>query len=337
MIQHTFPVTTFKPRVVITNINGRLDVQPWQKQAICLETWGEIGSFRREGDTFVITDCQHDLVLWIPSITEFVFTVTTDIIVNNLQHSATITRAANVILTNVDGDILLRDIHGDVELTNINGIARLTNVGGNLQAMRVPHLDARYVGGNVTLSEINHINLSAAGGNLTVAGADVVICGAVGSDLQAEYVERNLQCNTVSGHCMVRHCAGAIVSIHTIGEDFTCDGAALAGSCVVGGDLYLQSGFSVCSPLFYHVAGNANIVLPADTNLALNMTVGGNADGPTTTYVRNGGFVKLLCGEGSAQLDLAVDGNVILSGAEPCCRTSAFSWDDFGQSLAFVY
>jgi hypothetical protein len=67
------------------------------------------------------------------------------------------------------------------------------------------------------------------------------------------------------------------------------------------------------------------------------MTVGGNANGPTSTYVRNGGFVNLLYGEGSAQFDLTVDGNLTLSGTEPRNSTSEFSWDEFGLRLASVY
>jgi hypothetical protein len=337
MIQHTFPVTTYRPRVVITNINGRLTVQPWARQAIYLETWGEIGTITQEDETFVITDCQHDLVLRVPSITELAFTVITDITITNLQHSATISNAGNVILTNINGDVLLQDIHGDVQLINVHGAASLTHIGGNLHAEHLPQLDTRYIGGNTILADVAQVNLSAVGGNLTVTGADSVICGAVGSDLEVEYIGHDLQCNTVGGHCTVRNCAGATISIHTIGEDLTCADATPVGSCVIGGDLHLQPDFSPCNRLFYHVGGNAHIVLPENANLALSMTVGGNATGPTSTYVRNGGFVNLLCGAGSAQFDLTVDGDVILSGAEPCRSRSEFSWDEFGQSLAFVY
>jgi hypothetical protein len=335
MIQHTFPVNKYRPRVIITNVHGYLNILPWARREIAVS--GEIGMLKQEGETLVVSDCQRDLIVHIPSITtiaESVFTVTTDVIVNHLQQGASINSAGNVVLADVDGDILLQDIHGDVELTNVNGVANLTNVGGSLQAQHVSRLETRYVGGNTMLSDTTQVNLSAVGGNLTVTGADSVICGAVGSDLEVEHVEHKLQCNTVGGHCIVHESAGANVSIHTIGEDFVCDDAVLVGPCVVGGDLHLQSDFAAHSHLFCHVEGDAHVTLPTDANLALSTTVGGNARGPISTYVRNGGFVSLLYGEGSALFDLTVDGDLTLSGAEPCHSNSEFSWDEFGLRLA---
>src|SRR5947209_8055015 len=159
MIQQTFPVTIYRPRVIITNVHGHLNVQPWTRQEIYIEVSGEVGMLKQEGETLVVADCQRDLVLRIPSITELVSTVTTDVIVNNLWQGASITSAGNVILADVDGDILLQDIHGDAELTNVNGVANVTNVGGSLQAMHVPHLDTRYIGGNAILSDTAQVNL----------------------------------------------------------------------------------------------------------------------------------------------------------------------------------
>ena len=34
------------------------------------------------------------------------------------------------------------------------------------------------------------------------------------------------------------------------------------------------------------------------------------------------------------QLDLTVDGDLTVTGAEPCLSSSEFSWDEFGQRLA---
>lgn len=337
MIQRTFPVTMPRSRIVITNVHGYLNIQPWQRQVISIEAAGDVGTLKQEGETLVVTDCPHDLVVRIPSSTEFVSSVTTDVIANNLRQGASITSAGEVVLVDVDGDVLLRDIHGDVELTSLNGSARLTNIGGCLHASHAPVLDAGFVGGNTMLSDTRQVNLSAVGGNLTVSDADIVICGAVGRDLEAEHVAHKLQCNTVGGHCAVRDSVNANVSIHTIGEDCICDDAVLVGACVVGGNLHLQSGFPTHSHLFYHVVGDAYITLLANASLTLNTTVGGNASGPTSTYVRGGGFVNLLYSEGSAQFDLAVDGNLTLSGMEPCHSNCEFSWDEFGQRLASVY
>jgi hypothetical protein len=324
--------------VIITNVDGHLHVQPWQRPEISIEAAGEVGTLKQEEEALIVANCQCDLVLHIPAMTELASpVVVTDVIVNNLLQGASICRAGNVIVEGVDGDIFLQDIHGDVELVSVNGAARVTSIGGRLHARRVPRLEARYVGGNTILADTARVNLSAVGGDLAVIGADSVTCGAVGSDLEAERVEHKLQCNTVGGHCTVRDCARADVRIHTIGEDFICDAAAPGGPCIVGGNLRLQLDCPARSHLFYHVGGNAHITLPANANLALHTTVGGNARGPLATYVRNGGFITLLYGEGSAQFDLTVDGDLVLSGAEPCHSNCEFSWDEFGQYLAAVY
>jgi hypothetical protein len=122
------------------------------------------------------------------------------------------------------------------------------------------------------------------------------------------------------------------VNIHTIGGNFTCDGAALVASHIVGGNLRLRSDFPAGSQTSCHVGGNASIALPDKADLALSATVGGNASSPTITYVRGGGFVNLVYGDGSAHLGLTVSGNLTLSGAEPRSRGTQFSWTRDGQA-----
>ena len=333
MIQRTFPVTTHRPGVVITNVDGNLNVQAWENREIGVEIRGEVGVLNQDGDTLTITDCQGDLFLWIPSITEFIFSVTTDIIAANIRHNATIVKAGNVTLKGVGGNAVVQDIHGNVELVNIHELAELTNVGGNLRVAHIEHLHALRIGGNTVLVDTALVDLSAVGGNLAVTSAATVSCSAVGGDLDVERVESKLQCNTVGGNCKVHNCASAEVNIHTIGGNFTCDGAALVASHIVGGNLRLQSGFPAGSQASCHIGGNAYITLPDDSDLALSATVGGNASGPNTTYVRGGGFINLVYGDGSAHLGLTVGGNLKLSGAEPRDRNAQFSWDDFGREM----
>lgn len=333
MIQRTFPVNAHKPQVVISNIDGNLNIQPWENREIGVEIRGEARVVNQEGDTLTITDCQGDLFLWIPSITKFVFSVATDVFVTNVSRNATIVKAGNLTLNGVGGNAVVQDIHGHVELVNIHELAELTNVGGNLRVAHIEHLYALRIGGNTVLVDTALVDLSAVGGNLAVTSAATVNCRAVGGDLNAERIESKLQCNTVGGNCEVHNCASAEVHIHTIGGNFTCDGAALVASHIVGGNLRLQSDFPAGSQANCHVGGNAYITLPDDVGLALNATVGGNASGPDATYVRGGGFINLAYGDGSAHLGLTVGGNLTLSGAEPCNRHAQFSWDDFGREM----
>jgi DUF4097 and DUF4098 domain-containing protein YvlB len=333
MIQRTFPVTTHRPRVVISNIDGNLNIQAWENREISVEAHGEVGVLNQEGDTLTITDCGGDLVLWIPSITKFAFSVTTDIIATNVRRSATISKAGNVTLNGVSGNAIVQDIHGNVELVNIHELAELTNVGGNLRVAHISHLHTLRVGGNAVLVDTALVDFSAVGGNLSITSAGTVNCSAVGGDLDVERVESKLQCNTVGGNCEVHNCASAEVNIHTIGGNFICDGAALVAFHIVGGNMRLQSDFPPGSQASCHVGGNASITLPGNADLALSATVGGNASSPTSTYVRSGGFINLVYGDGSALLALTVGGNLTLSGAEPRCRNSQFSWDDFGREM----
>jgi DUF4097 and DUF4098 domain-containing protein YvlB len=333
MIQHTFPVTTHRPKVVIINVDGNLTVQPWENQAIGVEIRGEAGVLSQEDETLTITDCQGDLFLWVPSITEFVLAVTTDIIATNVRHNATIVKAGNVTLRGVGGNAIVQDIYGNVELVNIHELAELTNVGGNLRVAHIEHLYALRVGGNTVIVDTALVDLSAVGGNLAVTSAATVNCSAVGGDLDVERVESKLQCNTVGGNCELHHCASAQVNIHTVGGNFTCDGAALVAAHIVGGNVRLQSEFPAGSQVSCHVGGNASITLPDNVDLALSATVGGNASSPIATYIRGGGFVNLVYGEGSAHLGLTVGGNLMLVGPEPRKRDAQFSWDDFGREM----
>jgi hypothetical protein len=333
MIQRTFSVNTHRPRVVITNVEGNLSVQAWENQEISVEIQGEVGVLNQEGDALTIADCRGDLVLWIPSITKFVFLVTTDIIATNIRGSAAISKAGNLTLKGVGGNAVVQDIHGNAELVNINELAELTNVGGNLRVAHITHLQALRVGGNTVLVDTALVEFSAVGGNLSITSAGTVNCSAVGGDLDVERVESRLQCNTVGGNCAVHNCASAEVDIHTIGGNFTCDSAALVASHIVGGNLRLQSNFPAGSQASCHVGGNAYITLPDDADLVLSATVGGNARSSTTTYVRGGGFVNLVYGDGSAQLALTVGGDLTLSGAEPRHHHARFSWDDFGREM----
>jgi DUF4097 and DUF4098 domain-containing protein YvlB len=333
MIQQIFPVTTHRPRIVISRVEGNLNIQPWENQEIGVEIHGAVEVLNQEGDTLTITNSQGDLFLWIPSIPRFAFAVTTDLIATDICHNATVVKAGNVTLNGVGGNAIVQDIHGYVELVNIHDLAELTNVGGNLRVAHIEHLYALHIGGNTVIVDTALVELCAVGGNLAITSASSVNCSAVGGDLDAERVESQLQCNTVGGNCAIHHCAGAEVNVHTVGGNFTCDGAAQIASHIVGGNLRLRSGFQAGSQVSCHVGGNASITLPDDANLSLSATVGGSASSSGVTYVRGGGFVNLVYGDASARLGLTVGGNLKLSGPEPCKLDARFSWDDFGREM----
>lgn len=334
MVQQTFPVSTRHPRVVISNVEGNLNVQPWERQEISVEAQGELRVLNQEADTIMISDCSGDLVLWVPSLTKRIFGITTDITATNVRRSATIVKAGNVALKEVGGSAVLQDIHGNVEVSDVHEGAELTSIGGNLRAAHMPRLRVQNVGGNAILLDTRETEIHAVGGNLAVTHAEVVNCRAVGGDLDVEHIEARLECTSVGGNCEARRCTNAVVKVHTVGGNLTCDGAAQALSSMVGGNLHLQSDFPAGTQSHCHVGGNAYVTLPANANLEVKATVGGNASGPGATYTRGGGFVHLLYGEGTAKLGLTVGGNLYLAGSEPRKSSSQLSWDDFGASMS---
>src|SRR5579885_378909 len=337
MTQQTFPVSGKNPRVVITRLEGYLNVHPWEKQEISVSADGPIEVLRQDGDIVTITDCKSDLELWIPSnINRIVSSVTTDIIGTALSRGATIERAGNVELKEVGGSVTLKDTCGNAELTTINEGAELSNVGGNLRAAHMPRLHTRGgVGGNGTLLDVGQAEIEIIGGNLWITSVGTATVGTVGGDLDVEQVESTLQCKTVGGNCDVHNSASAEISVKNVGGNLLVDGTLLAGLCNVGGNMKVQASFSPESRGRFHVGGNASIVLPENANLTVHAIVGGSASGPETIYSHGGGFVNLVYGEGSARLNLAVGGNLRLSGAgTPRSVNGSDVWRNFGADMA---
>ncbi len=92
MTQQTFAVDR-KPRVLITQVEGSLNVQTWKEQVISVETAGTVTELRQEGDTVIISDCKGDLALWVPALKNGGRWITTDISVTRLSGNVTIERA----------------------------------------------------------------------------------------------------------------------------------------------------------------------------------------------------------------------------------------------------
>lgn len=300
MVQQTFPVDTRRPSVVINNLDGNLNVQPWENKAISVDVQGEVEVLRQEGDVLMITHCHGDLTLWVPAIVKTIFPITTSVSASGVSRSATLVKAGNVSLRNVGGQVVLRDIYGNVDLDEVQESAEATNIGGNLQATHMPRFVGQNVGGNAYLSVVGDAQMNAIGGNLDVAR-----------------IESRLQCNNVGGNCSIHDCASSEVSVRTVGGNLHCDGSMLGLLSSVGGNLHLASTFLPGSQHNLQIGGNGHITLPADANVTVHATIGGNASGPGGTYKRGGGFVNLVYGEGSANLQIMAGGNLSLAGCEP--------------------
>ncbi len=102
----------------------------------------------------------------------------------------------------------------------------------------------------------------------------------------------------------------------------------------VGGDLELQATFPAGSHTRLNVGGDASIELPENANLSIRAAVGGDVTGQSVAF-EGGNMISLVYGDGAADLELSVGGDLELRGAgDPRSSTSSSSWGDFGKEMS---
>jgi hypothetical protein len=299
--------------VVITMVNGNLHTHTWKEPLIVIEVEGPIAEFRQEGNTLIVTGCQGDLALWIPTITDS--GITTDISVTHLSGDVTIEAAKQVKLSNIGGNVTLRDIAGDVKLEIIRGVTRLTNIRGDVQATSIPTLLVdRGIVGDASLSDIMQIEIDSVGGNAMldrVRAAEII---AVSGDLEAAAIEITIRCTTVGGDCWVRNSPRAEIGISNVAENLYMEGIVHGRMSNIGGDLDLRATFPAGSTTRFHVDSNATVTLPNDASLVVHAMVGGEVSGEALGSHGGGGFLNLVYGDGAATLNLNIGGDLKLLG-----------------------
>ncbi|MDQ2713967.1 MAG: DUF4097 domain-containing protein [Chloroflexota bacterium] len=239
MTRQTFP-TEKRPRVVVAQINGSLNVQAWDRRDIAVETSGYVGELRQEGYTLIIANGEGDIALWVPAERKFGSTKLkgiTDISVTQLSGHISLETVKDVSAKGIGGSVHLQDIHGDVELEGIQELAEIVGCGGDLSAARMPALRMREgVGGDASLADIAHIEISAVGGDLTLARVEVAEISAVGGDLDAHSIHVALHAGNIGGDCQVQESGNAEVIVRNVGGDAEVSGAGQTQVGNVGGD-----------------------------------------------------------------------------------------------------
>jgi len=337
MTQQTFSVDR-NPHVVISQVEGSLSMHAWKERTISVAMAGTVTDLRQEGNTLIITGSKGDLELWVPGITNWKHSITTDISVTQLSDSVTIEGVGDVELKEIGADVTLRNIAGDVGLENVRATSELTNIGGDLRARSTPTLLARKgIGGDASLSDVARVEVDAVGGSMALDQAGTAVIHAVGGDLDVQGVEVMLRCNSVGGDCRVQGSTGAEVTINNVGGDLQVEGAVYSHRGNVGGNLNLQAIFPGGSRTHFHVGGDAIVALPDDANVSFHAIVGGHVSGEAPGSSRWGNFVNLVYGDGAARLDLIVGGNLKLSGsAIPRSGNTSETWNDFGREMADI-
>ncbi|HEY0757042.1 MAG TPA: hypothetical protein VGD98_24025 [Ktedonobacteraceae bacterium] len=243
------------------------------------------------------------------------------------------------------GSAQLRDIRlveidavwSDLELRQVN-MATINSVGSDLSVSGVAEsLRCGNVGGDCQISDSASadVSLGNIGGSLRLDGAAKVYIGNAGSDVEVHEVRGNIHVGNIGGDGTIGGVAGDL-TVGQIGSDARLtdlNGSIRVGG--IGGDLELQASFAPGSKARLHVGGDAMLNLPVPANLSLQATVGGSINSSTLHFDRHGNLVRLVYGEGLAQVSLSVGGDLHLRGGDtPRVNSSSMPWGEFSQEMA---
>jgi DUF4097 and DUF4098 domain-containing protein YvlB len=254
------------------------------------------------------------------------------------------------LLNNVAGSVTLSGISGDLALMGVvlvaaeavggdctvrsdgNGDVKVNNVGGGLVASGVIRLLVSNIGSDCQIRDSSNaeVTLGNIGSDLQLIGASSVRVGNVGSDCDVRDVRGDVELGQVEGDATVNGVGGAL-SIGNVAGDASLRGLhGAVNAQTVGGDLMLQADFPAGCVTRMNVGGDAVVALPEPANLTLRANVGGDIRGRAVVSTGHNNRVTLTYGEGAAQLELQVGGDLVIRGnASP--RSSSSSAGDWHQ------
>src|SRR6266700_3250450 len=361
-MQQTFPAGS-EPRVIIAQVRGDLNVNVWDQPTIAVEADGRVTQLYHEGDALMIREGSGDLELYVPADAE--------IIVTNVNGDVSINGVRRVELENIGGDVELLSIGINADREKIGEAIALTDLRADMKVTHASSLRARGgIRGDVSLEGVALVEIETVGADLSLVSTEAAVIGSVGRDLDVVNITDALSCGSVGGDCQVQGSAGCEVAIGNIGGDIEVNSASsvhigsVGGECElrdvqdivqvgsvgadaelrglkgaieggnVGGDLELQATFPAGSHTRLNVGGDASIELPENANLSIRAAVGGEVTGQSVTF-EGGNLVRLEYGEGAADLELSVGGDLELRGAgSPRSSSNSSSWGDFGKEMS---
>ncbi|HXL37877.1 MAG TPA: hypothetical protein VN954_11845 [Ktedonobacteraceae bacterium] len=230
----------------------------------------------------------------------------------------------------------IETVGADLSLDNVETVV-VGNVGADLNVDEIADaLSCGNIGGDCTVknSAPCEIAIGNVGSNFDVDGAASLHIGSVGGDCESSEVEGVVEVGNVGGDASFKDVGGNL-QVGSIGGDGALSGLKAAievGN--IGGDLELQAAFPAGSHTRLNVGGDASIELPENANLSIRAAVGGEVTGQSITF-EGGNLVSLVYGDGAADLELSVGGDLELRGAgNPRSSTNSNSWGDFGKEMS---
>jgi len=270
--------------------------------------------------------------------------------------------------------IALTGLHAGLNVTNASSLRARGEIRGDASLTNVALVEIEMVGAELSLNKTESVVVGAVGADLEVIDiADVLRCGNIGGDCQVyggarcEFVVGNvggsIEVNSASsmhlggvgGDCELRDVQGAVeignvggeASITGVGGDLQVGsiggdaelmglkGAIEVGG--IGGDLELQATFPAGSHTRLNAGGDASVKLPGNPDLSIRAAVGGEveASGQLIASGAKGNLVSLVYGDGAAELEMSVGGDLEFLGAgKPRSSSTSTSWGDFNREMA---
>ncbi len=267
--------------------------------------------------------------------------------------------------------VALKDLRGDVRVINVTALRSRGSIGNDAFLSHVALVEMETVGNDLTLENVEtavvgnvgedlhvdeiadalscgnigndctvrsgspyEIAVGNVGGDIKVSNAASVQLGSVGGDSELLEVRGIVEVGNVGGDASFRGVGGNL-QVGSIGGDGVLSGLQAAmevGS--IGGDLELQATFPAGSHTRLNVGGDASIELPENANLSIRAAVGGEVTGQSVTF-EGGNLVSLVYGDGTADLELSVGGDLELRGAgNPRSSSSSSITVAPGETLA---
>lgn len=236
--------------------------------------------------------------------------------------------AASLSVERVDGDLDVdglaeqlgaATVGGDLSVDGIRGASvHVGHVGGDVSVDGDPAgLQLGNVGGDCELDgDCERVNIGGVGGDLSLGKVGELRVGSVGGDLEVEQVSALAEIGSVSGDAELT----AVECPLELGS--------------VGGDLDLRAGILPASRTRARVGGDAAVELLGEPSLTLTAVVGGEVRGVSASSGDGQKRISLVYGTGEASLDLAVGGDLRISGARPT-SSSASSSSGAGAGASF--
>jgi SHOCT-like domain len=269
-----------------------------------------------------------------------------------------------IAIDRISGDLYVQNasslrsreaIEGDVALTNV-ALIQMERADDDLILKHTETVMIGSVSGDMSVEDIaDALSCGNVGGDCHIEGGEhtELTIGNVGSDLVVEHAA-SLRLGSIAGDCLLRYVGGTAeigniggdasfkniggnVQAANIGGDASLE--SLQGSIEignVGGDLALDASFPAGSVTRMHVGGDAAIKLPPHPDLTFRATVGGDIAGPTMMSGKNGNWINQTYGNGAAQLELYVGGDLALRGGDqPRNSSSSGGWGaDFAAEMS---